>query len=69
MFVVFNNKFWYWNIISINDIVIFGYNVIFFFEGRYFDILCFYVVYNRIVFEKLMLNDIRYVGILCELYL
>lgn len=68
-FVVPNNKSWYRNIISINDTVIPGYNVILPPEGKHFDILCFHVVYNRTAFEKLMPNDTRYVGILREPYL
>lgn len=68
-FVVPNNKSWHRNIISINDTVIPGYNIIPPPKGKHFDILCFHVVYNRTAFEKLMPNDTKYVGILREPYL
>lgn len=69
MFVVLNNSSGYCNVISYIDIVVFGYNIIFFFKDKYFEMLCFYVLYNRIVFDKILLNDMKYVVIVCEFYL
>ena len=68
-FVVANNKSWFPNIISLNDTVIPGYNIIPPPHGHHYDILCFHVVYNRSAFEGIMPKDTKYIGIVREPFL
>ena len=66
---IFHNKSWFPNIISLNDSVIPGYNIIPPPTGKNYDILCFHVVYNRLAFENIMPNDTKYIGIVREPFL
>ncbi|XP_062598634.1 galactose-3-O-sulfotransferase 3-like [Saccostrea cucullata] len=65
-FVVANNKSTYPNVISIEESVIPGYNIVPPPKGRRYEILCFHVVYNRSAFEGIMPNDTKYIGIVRE---
>ncbi|XP_062573068.1 galactose-3-O-sulfotransferase 2-like isoform X2 [Saccostrea cucullata] len=68
-FVVPNNKSWFPNIISINESVIPGYNIISPPKNKTFDILCFHVVYNRSAIQSIMPKDTKYIGIIREPFL
>ncbi|XP_061186895.1 galactose-3-O-sulfotransferase 4-like [Saccostrea echinata] len=68
-FVVANNKSWFPNIISLEESVIPGYNIIPPPKGKRYEILCFHVVYNRSAFERIMPNDTKYIGIVREPFL
>ncbi|XP_062598635.1 galactose-3-O-sulfotransferase 4-like [Saccostrea cucullata] len=68
-FVVANNKSWFPNIISLEESVIPGYNIVPPPKGKRYEILCFHVVYNRSAFEGIMPNDTKYIGIVREPFL
>jgi hypothetical protein len=68
-FVVSDIKSWYPNIISLNDSVIPGYNIVPPPVGKNYDILCFHVLYNRSAFEEIMPNDTKYIGVVREPFL